>query len=457
MGTNVDLDRMLGDPRKAILSMTLPLIVSYLVVQVNLFADTAWCSLLGSDASSAISTICPIYSILTGVGIGLGIGASTSIARCLGRDERTHANSLAAQTVFVSAIIAVVLTPIAFLCIDPTVGWMGADSIKGLCHEYMAPLTLGTISLVMNGVVSGLLRAEGAAGKSTLVLLTSAILNMILDPLLLFVLDMGLSGAGWATTVSMTVSTVLGLSWYVRNRMYVTISFKGFRMNTGEIRDILSVGVPRSMELFLIYFMSMVQRVLIIDCGGEIGVALYNIPWMFVTISQVMSQSIGSAMIPVCSAALGAGDTRKAEDGFRYSIIMTLGSMTLLAAIIFLAAGYLVIPFTMSPSMEAIRPDFEHVMRIYALLIPFVGLIDISSSILQSIRLAQVSMISSFIRNIILIAMMWFAGGTGMEAIYWSIFIAEVIGGLMMYGLSRIGYRTVRMKSVREGSGMGNA
>ncbi|MBR2394893.1 MAG: hypothetical protein IKA98_05290, partial [Candidatus Methanomethylophilaceae archaeon] len=129
----------------------------------------------------------------------------------------------------------------------------------------------------------------------------------------------------------------------------------------------------------------------------------------------------------------------------------------LLAAIIFLAAGYLVIPFTMSPSMEAIRPDFEHVMRIYALLIPFVGLIDISSSILQSIRLAQVSMISSFIRNIILIAMMWFAGGTGMEAIYWSIFIAEVIGGLMMYGLSRIGYRTVRMKSVREGSGMGNA
>ena len=106
MGTNVDLDRMLGDPRKAILSMTLPLIVSYLVVQVNLFADTAWCSLLGSDASSAISTICPIYSILTGVGIGLGIGASTSIARCLGRDERAHANGLAAQTVFVSAIMA---------------------------------------------------------------------------------------------------------------------------------------------------------------------------------------------------------------------------------------------------------------------------------------------------------------------------------------------------------------
>ena len=83
MNTTKDLESMLGDPKKAILSMTLPLIVSYLIVQINLFVDTSWCSGLGSDASSAVSSISPLYWVVAGLGTGIGVGASTAIALSL--------------------------------------------------------------------------------------------------------------------------------------------------------------------------------------------------------------------------------------------------------------------------------------------------------------------------------------------------------------------------------------
>ena len=120
-----DLERMLGDPRGAIRSMLLPLIVSYLVVQINLFADTSWCSGLGADASSAVSTISPIYWVVSGLGTGLGIGAATSIARYLGRGEKHNADRLVTQTIILSVIIGVVTTPVIFLAVNPALAMMG--------------------------------------------------------------------------------------------------------------------------------------------------------------------------------------------------------------------------------------------------------------------------------------------------------------------------------------------
>ena len=175
----------------------------------------------------------------------------------------------------------------------------------------------------------------------------------------------------------------------------------------------------------LISVMSMVQRIFVIACGGTSAAMFYNIPWRFVSISEVVSQAVGSALIPVCSAALGRKDFAKAETGFRYSLTLTMVVMTAIAAVLFVFADWVIIPFTYSESMVEFRPEFAHVLRIYALLIPFIGMIDIGSSILQSLRLAQISSVS-------------------LDAIYWSLFVAEVVGGLLMLWLAREGFRHYR-------------
>lgn len=443
-GVSKDLERMLGDPKAAIRSMLLPLIVSYLVVQINLFADTSWCSGLGADASSAVSTISPIYWIVSGLGTGLGIGAATAIARYLGRGEKHNADRIASQTVVLSVIIGVVSTPVLFLIVDPAVRMMGAEDIMQSCRDYIYPQILAGAVIILDGTVSGVIRAEGAAKRSMVVLLVSAAVNMVLDPIFIYVLDLGLTGAGIATAVASTASAALGLWWYARGRLYLTISFDDMRPRMADLKEILYVGIPRGTESMLISVMSMVQRIFVIACGGTSAAMFYNIPWRFVSLTEVISQAVGSALIPVCSANLGRGDFAKAEQGYRYSYTVTMVVMIAIAAVIFVFADWIIIPFTYSESMAALRPEFVHVLRIYALLIPFMGLIDIGSSILQSLRMAQISMFSSFARNILIVVLLFFASSMSLDAIYWSLVASEVFGGALMVWLARSGLKHYR-------------
>lgn len=443
-GVSKDLERMLGDPKAAIRSMLLPLIVSYLVVQINLFADTSWCSGLGADASSAVSTISPIYWIVSGLGTGLGIGAATTIARYLGRGEKHNADRIASQTVVLSVIIGVVSTPVLFLIVDPAVRMMGAEDIMQSCRDYIYPQILAGAVIILDGTVSGVIRAEGAAKRSMVVLLVSTAVNMVLDPIFIYVLDLGLTGAGIATAVASTASAALGLWWYARGRLYLTMSFDDMRPRMADLKEILYVGIPRGTESMLISVMSMVQRIFVIACGGTSAAMFYNIPWRFVSLTEVISQAVGSALIPVCSANLGRGDFAKAEQGYRYSYTVTMVVMIAIAAVIFVFADWIIIPFTYSESMAALRPEFVHVLRIYALLIPFMGLIDIGSSILQSLRMAQISMFSSFARNILIVVLLFFASSVSLDAIYWSLVASEVFGGALMVWLARSGLKHYR-------------
>ena len=343
-----------------------------------------------------------------------------------------------------SVIIGVVSTPVLFLIVDPAVRMMGAEDIMQSCRDYIYPQILAGAVIILDGTVSGVIRAEGAAKRSMVVLLVSAAVNMVLDPIFIYVLDLGLTGAGIATAVASTASAALGLWWYARGRLYLTMSFDDMRPRMADLKEILYVGIPRGTESMLISVMSMVQRIFVIACGGTSAAMFYNIPWRFVSLTEVISQAVDSALIPVCSANLGRGDFAKAEQGYRYSYTVTMVVMIAIAAVIFVFADWIIIPFTYSESMAALRPEFVHVLRIYALLIPFMGLIDIGSSILQSLRMAQISMFSSFARNILIVVLLFFASSVSLDAIYWSLVASEVFGGALMVWLARSGLKHYR-------------
>ena len=408
-----DLKVMLGDPKKAVLAMTGPLIISFLMVQVNSFADSSWCSMLGLDASSAVS----------------------------GRGDKVRADALVAQTVAISAVASIALTPLLLLLQDPAISMMGADDVADLCRAYIDPIVICTLPIVISGVIAGILRSEGAAKRSTAMLLVAAILNISLDPVFMFVLDMGVAGAGWATSISTAASVLLCLWWFAKGSVYLRMSFKGFRFDLGMIRDVMFVGIPKSAETVLISAMSMIQIVFVIMCGGTSASALYSMPWKFVSMSEVVSQATGSSVIPIVSAAMGQDDADRAAVACRYSLRLTVIAMVAIAVLLFVFADWAMIPFTMSDSMAAIRHEFAHVLRIYAILIPLVGLIDVAASVLESMRLAQLSMVSSFLRNVFILALMAVACTMSLDAIFWSLVAAEIVGAAMMLGLAEHEFR----------------
>ncbi|MGN1044543.1 MAG: MATE family efflux transporter [Candidatus Methanomethylophilaceae archaeon] len=433
-GSSIDL--MLGDPKKALRGMLFPLIVSYMVVQINLLADTVWCSGLGADASSAVSSMAPLYWIIADIGTGLGVGASVSIARSIGAGDRERANELCRQMAVFALFASVAVSVIMYLILRPGIHLIGADDVEQGCVDYMIPMILGSVFIIMDGVFAGLIRAEGAAKRVMVLLMSVSMINMILDPILIYVFDMGLMGAGLATTLGSAGSALLAVMWYGRKQLNLTISLPGYRPKPSYVGDMLYVGIPRISESMVVNVMSFIQRIFVIMCAGTVGVTIFNIPWRYVAIGIVPALAIGAAMVPICSAALGCNDMAKAKVGFRYAVSLSMKVLIPISLAVFILADLLVIPFTLSPSMEVLRPQFVETLRIYSLIIPFYGMIEIGSAILQSLRMAQFAMLLSFLRNLLICAFFLVAYHYTMTEISLSLLLAEIIGGLGMIGIA---------------------
>ncbi|MBR2254841.1 MAG: hypothetical protein IJ856_03345, partial [Candidatus Methanomethylophilaceae archaeon] len=213
---NHDVEVLMGDPKAAIRGMFVPFLIAFAVVEANQFVDTFWISGLGTGPSSAISTVVPFYVLLMSAGMGISVGATTTIAFRLGRNEREEAGKLASNSLLLGAILSVVASVILLLMLDPAMDLLGVDSIRRECWDYMLPMILMSTPMICLLIIGGTLRGEGATRKSTTVQMCAAVLNMILDPVLIYVLGMGIMGAGLATALSSLISLAIGLSWYFR-------------------------------------------------------------------------------------------------------------------------------------------------------------------------------------------------------------------------------------------------
>ncbi|MBR7005732.1 MAG: hypothetical protein IKH98_02270 [Candidatus Methanomethylophilaceae archaeon] len=331
-----------------------------------------------------------------------------------------------------SILISIVCIPLFYVLADPCISWLGADDIGGRCRDYILPIVLLCPFNILTGTLAGTMRGEGAARKTMAMTSASAVANMVLDPLLIYVLDLGLLGAGLATALSAAVSCAMCALWYLRGSLVLRP-----RRNGGFSSDsfpVLRASAPRSAEYFLIYLMSMVQRTLIISGSDTVTVALYSMTWMYVSLACVISMAVGAALVPICSAALAQNDLEKADKAFRYSCKVCVISMTAVAVILFVLADYAVVLFTYTGSMLELRQEFAWVLRVYCSFIPVIGLIDAGSSLLQAMGKADVSLAASFARNLVIIGLLAATSGLSYHAVFYSLSAAELIGVAMMMG-----------------------
>ncbi len=216
MSSEDDLKKMLGEPKAAIRSMIIPFLIAMSVVEINQFIDTFWVSGLGTQSASAVSTIVPIYGLMMCAGLGIAAGITTTAAFRLGRGERADAGRLASSALILGLICSLVSSILVALFISPVIDIMGAQDVRDEAIQYMIPYILMSPAVILISILGGMLRAEGAATRSTIVQVVSAVLNLAFDPILIYLLDMGVFGAGLATTLSSLIALFFGLYWYFK-------------------------------------------------------------------------------------------------------------------------------------------------------------------------------------------------------------------------------------------------
>jgi len=396
---------LLGNQRKGVLTLSIPIAVALFVQNLNNIVDSFWVADLGQNPMAALGIVYPVYCILIGVGNGLGIGVSAAIARNIGMKNHEDANGVAAQALVLTLLVSAVFTVVLMLTAEPLIILMGGGDMVDECLSYGIPIYLGAFFIILSGVMSGMLRGEGAARRSMAIQVVGAGINIILDPVMIFWMDLGVAGAAWATVIAFVISSLMAFHWYFWSRdIYVRFEKKNFRINTRLMKEILSVGLPESVELSVMNIFNIFLNMFVIMCAGNAGLAVYTMVWRIGYFVVIPAQALGGALVAVCSAEYGMKEFDMIRDAYSFTAKRSFIWLVGLCILFAVASVPLADIFLRTEDMEFMKDSMIQFTLTMALFMPFFSMVFVGSSLMQAIERAGQAMVNTLIRNIIITA-----------------------------------------------------
>ncbi|MDE4908337.1 MATE family efflux transporter [Methanogenium marinum] len=437
-GTTRGVSILTGDPKRAIIKLSGPMIVAMLLMSIYNIVDAIWVAGLGPDALAAIGFVTPVFMVLIGFSNGIGSGATSAIARRIGAKDRESANNTAMHALYLTVAVSVVLTICFLVFLRPILVLVGAGTTIDLALEYANIVFAGTIFILFTNVAYGILRAEGDMKRTMYAMAVSSIVNLILDPILIYGLDMGMAGAALSTVISIGLVSAILIYWFLGKRdMYVSIHRKSFHYQRAIIADILKVGLPASGEFLLMAGVAIILNGLFVTVAGTDGVAVYTGGWRVVMFAIVPMIAISAAVISVTGALYGAKRYGDIQTVHFYSVWLGTVIAIAISILTWIFAPQIATLFAYTPESAHLLPQLTAFLRTMCFFYPFVPMGIMSSSIFQGTGRGPTSFVLSFFRNIVFIA--FFASllaitfGLGESGAWWGIVLGDVAGGLFAF------------------------
>ncbi len=430
---------LLGDPKKAIIKLSVPMIVAMSVQTVYNVVDAIWVSGVGADALSAVGFFFPFFFTMMALATGLGIGGGSAISRRIGAKDKEGADTVAAHTMVMMSVIAVVLTIPCFILADEIFSALGAGSVTDLAAVYARIMFGGTIIIFFSNVANALLRGEGDATRAMYALMTGAGLNIVLDPIFIYTLGLGVAGAAWATVTSMVVASLILFNWiFIKNDTYVTIRFRAFRFQKEITREILKVGLPAAVSQLSMSFSVLFLNLIVVRSGGTDGVAIFTTGWRVTTLAVLPLVGIATAVTAVTGAAYGNRAYKKLDTAYMYAVRTGFIIEVFMAALTYVLAPYITVLFTLSEDAAArIASDLIIFLRIMCFFYPAVSFGMFSSSMFQGTGKGINALIVTIFRTVTLTTPLAFVFSLvfdlGLPGVWWGIVTGNIIGGVSAF------------------------
>ena len=204
---------------KALLAMGLPTMIGMMINALYNLVDAYFVGGLGTSQMGAISVAFPLGQIVVGLGLLFGNGAASYISRLLGRGEKETANKVASTALYSSIFVGAIIIIFSIIFLTPILKMLGAtESILPYAATYTSIYIISSIFNIFNVTMNNIVTSEGAAKTTMCALLTGAVLNIVLDPIFIYVLNLGVAGAAIATAISQMISTAVYLCYVFRKK-----------------------------------------------------------------------------------------------------------------------------------------------------------------------------------------------------------------------------------------------
>lgn len=230
---------------KALLALGLPTMMGMLINALYNLADTYFVGGLGTDQMGAVTVAFPLGQVIVGLGLLFGNGAAAYLSRLLGRGDKKTANKVASTALYSSVLVGAILILCSVLFLKPILKQLGAiDSVMPYAVSYAGIYTIFSIFNVFNVTMNNIVSSEGAAKTAMCALMAGAVLNVVLDPVFIYVLHLGVAGAAIATAISQIVSTVVYLCYILRKKSVFSFHIRECCYSKEIMSEILKIGIP---------------------------------------------------------------------------------------------------------------------------------------------------------------------------------------------------------------------
>ena len=337
---------MLHEPiSRVIPKMAIPTIVAFLITSIYSLADTYFVSSLGTNATAAVSVNASLDQLIMMTGSMLAMGANSYIARLLGEGEEKKASQVLSTAFFLAMAMGATLTLFGSIFMTPMVRLLGATpTCEQYSIDYATYVLMAAPFMASNFVMNQCLRSEGSATLSMIGMGIGGVLNIILDPIFIFALDMGVAGASLATAISKWISFAILAFPYVTRRSMLHLSLRNFRFSLDIIGKIVSVG---SSSLFR-NGLAVVAGIMLNSIAGSLSdsvLAGIGVSTKIMMFPFCIILGFGNGFQPVAGFNWGAKAYDRVTDSFRFSSWVSLIASAVMALVIWVFSDTIITLF----------------------------------------------------------------------------------------------------------------
>lgn len=408
MNEKETMNKMGTRPIKSLmLSMGIPMILSMMMQALYNIVDSAFVSNMegtGEMALNALTLAFPVQMLMVAVGIGTGVGANAFVSKSLGMGRREDANHAGGNAIFLGIVIYLVFLVFGLVGVPSYIGSQTANpEIFEMAVGYLRICCIVSMGIVFFSVFEKLLQATGRSMYSTIAQIAGALVNIVLDPLLIYgwlgLPKLGVYGAAYATVIGQLTSFILAFVFHFKLNKDLKIEFKHLKPSGKIIKEIYTIGLPAIIAQALMSIMTYGLNVIFVKIDEDV-VTAYGLYYKIQQFILFAAFGLRDAITPIVSFNYGMGSKKRVKEGIRYGMIYTL---------VIMGVGMLVLEFFATPFSQVFGLSGQtqefciSAMRIVSLSFLFAGANVAFQGIFQALESGLESLIISVCRQFLFV------------------------------------------------------
>ncbi len=437
------LNLVQGSIPRLIVSMALPACLGYLFTTLYNLTDTFWASHISQEAVAGLGISFPVFLLVLGVAIGLGQGTTVLTAHAMGSGDEKSSARIVVQAVLLALVASAVLALVGGLVMPPLFDWLSPDAATAQASwDYFSIILFGNLFFLLGFALNGALNALGDTVTYSLVSIASTFLNFVLDPLFIFGLQLGdlqlvpalgLAGVGWATVIAQALGLLFIIYRVTKISIWPCMRQQALRFHLDTQRQILSQGVPATVNMMAVS-LAFVTMLALIRPYGTAAAAGFAAGLRIEQLALLPAVGLNTAAISLVGQNFGAQRLNRVLESFRLASLYALIVLSTGAVLIYAFAPWLVLPFAPTPEAAAMGVVY---LKIIALEYPALAVVMLAGGFLQAMKYPNLAMIITIFRLALAPLFIWpfFATtlGYGYAGIWYGVLVTSYGFGALSF------------------------